>query len=130
MEEGAKEAFCLLLFISNGGRVDDKGRPVFARGVAARGLCAEPVDCYQCSLMQQEIARHPPGHAFWVCPACLTQVVKKAKKDGVPHHVTGHYTEGHCQYVGCERPPRQEGNEELARGYSRFLQLFIGDVNY
>lgn len=100
----------------------------------ASGNCDAPDDCYRCPLMQQEIARHPPGHTLWVCPACVGEVVRVAKGKGVSYYLAGHYTEGQCQYVGCVRPPRQEYDEamevivEKPRGYSRFLQLFIGDV--
>jgi hypothetical protein len=130
-----KDAFCLLLWVHQGGRVDEKGRPVRVRGVRASGNCDAPDDCYRCQLMQQEISRHPPGHAIWVCPDCIGDVVKVAKGKEVSYYLAGHYTEGQCQYMGCVRPPRLEYDEaaesivEKPRGYSRFLQLFIGDVN-
>lgn len=155
---GDKEAFCLLLWGYQGGRVNAKGLPVSTPGVRASGYCDNPDDCYRCPLMQQEIVRHPPGHANWVCPACLKDVVAVAKAKDVPVRLTGHYTEGQCQYRGCTRPPRHEfdvpsdhflvGTEdevedqmvhqsgwtdadlvERPRGYSRFLQLVIGDIN-
>ncbi len=154
---GDKEAFCLLLWGYQGGRVNAKSLPVSTPGVHASGYCDNPDDCYRCPIMQQEVARHPPGHANWVCPACLKDAVEKAKAKGVPIHLTGHYTEGQCQFVGCTRPPRfefdvgqflpngtedevenllsqqtgwaQEDLVERPRGYSRFLQLVIGDIN-
>ncbi len=146
---GDKEAFCLLLWSYHGGEVSPKGLPVSTPGTRISGYCDNPDDCYRCPLMQRELARHPPGQANWVCPACLKEVVKAGKSKGVPVHLTGHYTEGQCQFVGCTRPPRVEyaaGSEEAVddqlsqewtkddlvekpRGYSRFLQLVIGDIN-
>lgn len=155
---GAKEAFCLLLWVHQGGQVNAKGLPVYTRNNRASGNCDNPDDCYRCQLMQQEIGRHPPGHANWVCPACLKDVVNIAKAKGVPIHLTGHYSEGQCQFVGCTRPPRYEFREadqfsvgesedevesqlakqsgwtvedliEKPRGYSRFLQLVVGDIS-
>lgn len=141
-----KEAFCLLLWIHQGGQVDARGRRVASQEVAASGYCDEPTDCYRCPLMQLEISRHPPGHANWVCPACLTEVSKKAKSQEKSIFMTQHYSEGQCQYVGCTRPPRLEYRDadpfsdgdkpwteedliERPRGYSRLLQLVIGDIN-
>lgn len=91
---------------------------------------------------------HPPGQANWVCPGCLSEVSKKAKATGKKIYMTQHYAEGQCQYVGCTRPPRLEFREahpgipedaetpwtdvdvvEKPRGYSRMLQLVIGDIN-
>lgn len=127
-----KEAFCFLLRRYQGGR---------------GGYCDEPTDCFKCPLLQQEIALHPPGQTTWVCPACLTEVSRKAKADGRRLHITGHYSEGQCQYVGCTRPARLEFRDidievndeatswtaedlvERPKGYSRFLQLIIGDIN-
>lgn len=125
MEEGAKEAFCLLLWAENGGKVDRKGRPLFGASGPTRGHCTTPYDCYGCTLMQREIARHPTGYAFWVCPACVTVLAKEAKAIGQPFHLPGHFTEGQCQYAGCTRPERTEGGEELPPRFSRFLQLII-----
>jgi hypothetical protein len=94
--------------------------------------------------MQKEMSGHPPGHANWVCPACLPIVSKKAKSQGKSIHMTAHYTEGRCQFIGCERPGRveyadgaidneagwtEEDKIEYPKGYSRFLQLVIGDIN-
>lgn len=125
-----------------------------------RGSCDKSIDCYYCPEMHQEIYKHPWGYANWVCPSCLREVVKKAKDSGKKVHpdvlydkcdyaecihLTGHYAEGRCQYVGCSRPPRIEygdglipGDEtswtsadlvERPSGYSRLLQLVIGDIN-
>lgn len=142
-----KEAFCLLLWRYQGGRVDDRNRKVIASGIGPSGSCDEPTDCYRCPLLQQEIALHPPGQTNWVCPACLTEISRKAKNLGKRIHMTGHYSEGQCQYVGCVRPSRLEFRDagietedestgwtaadliERPRGYSRFLQLIIGDIN-
>lgn len=127
--------------------MDESGRKLVASGRGPSGSCDEPTDCYRCPLLQREISMHPPGQANWVCPACLTEVSRKAKNAGKSIHITGHYSEGQCQYVGCTRPPRIEFRDagveaddegagwtaadlvERPRGYSRFLQLIIGDIN-
>lgn len=128
-----KDANCILLWVYQGGQVN-KGRLVRDPGGRASGYCDAPDDCYNCPLMQQEISQHPPGHANWVCPSCLRDVVKIGETKGIPLHLTSHYAEGQCQFVGCTRPPRVEmgddGNSiELPRGYSRLLQLVVGDIN-
>jgi hypothetical protein len=125
MEEGGKEAFCLLLWIANGGRVDSKGRPLFGSSGHARGNCATPYDCYGCELMQRELSQHAVGYAFWVCPECASVLVKDAKNRGVSFRLPGHFTEGQCQHVGCTRPERAEGEVVLPPRFSRFLQLII-----
>lgn len=79
--------------------------------------------------MQNELSFYNPSHVLWVCPDCITDVVRDAKRRGIEYRIPGHYTEGQCEYSGCTRPPRTEGDEELGPGYSRLLQLFIGDVN-
>ena len=146
---GAKEAFCLLLWGYQGGQINAKGLPVRTPGSRASGNCDEPSDCYRCPLMQQEIARHPPGMANWVCPSCIREVAKLARHRGVRFYFTSHYTEGQCQYKGCTREPRveyrdinpaledeehpkpwDEGDKiEYPARYSRLLQLVIGDIN-
>lgn len=129
-----KDAFCLLLWVAQGGPVID-GQPSFSANRTASGRCDDPCDCYRCPLMQQELAQHPAGMTHWVCPACLSDVLRRAKEKGVSVNLAGHYTEGQCQYVGCTRPPRTEFDEQLEviverpRGFSRFLQLVIGDIN-
>jgi hypothetical protein len=127
MEEGVKEAFCLLLWAENGGKVDTRGRPAFNASGQTRGNCTTPYDCYGCALMQRELARHPVGYAFWVCPACVSVLAKDAKTREVSFHLPGHFTEGQCQYEGCTRPERVEGDEQLPPRFSRFLQLIIYD---
>jgi hypothetical protein len=94
--------------------------------------------------MHKEISSHPPGHTNWVCPSCLAEVSKKAKSQGKDIQMTGHYTEGRCQFIGCTRPERVEYGDstvddevgwaegdkvERPKGHSRFLQLVIGDIN-
>jgi hypothetical protein len=139
-----KEAFCLLLWRSRGGRVDNRGKAIVSKH-SPSGSCDEPTDCYKCPLLQQEVSMHPAGQTNWVCPACLPEICRTAKTQGRSIHLTGHYTEGRCQYVRCTRPPRSEFRDvgvedvearwkegdivELPSGYSRFLQLVIGDIN-
>jgi hypothetical protein len=113
MEEGVPEAFCLLLWNASN---------------HSQGKCSRPYDCRDCPLMQMEISMHA-GQAIWVCPSCVSIVVKKAKKKGSSYILPGHYTEGVCQYKKCTRPPRKEGDVELPAGYSRLLQLFIGAID-
>ena len=131
-----KEAFCDLLWIYNG-RLIQGGKRI-------NGYCDKPYDCYLCPVMHHKVAQHPPGYANWVCPSCLREVAKRAKTEGKPIEITGHYTEGRCQYIGCSRPPRIEHGDVLGpdetswtdadlverpSGYSRLLQLVIGDIN-
>jgi hypothetical protein len=77
-KEDVKE-FCVLLFIENGGRVDERGRPVSSISV---GYCSDPGDCFSCQLMQKELAQQPPGTAIWVCPACIGEVIKLGQGEG------------------------------------------------
>lgn len=131
---GRKEAFCLLLWKYQGGKISPKNIPVRVPEIHASGACDEPNDCYRCPLMQIEIARHLPGYANWVCPDCLNSVVQIAKIRNVAIHFTGHYTEGQCQFIGCTRPERVELGDEgemqqFPSNYSRFLQLVIGEIN-
>lgn len=131
-----KEAFCILLWRYQGGLVDvSRKKPVFSKN-GPSGFCDEPTDCHRCPLLQQEISFHPPGHTNWICPACLTEISRRSKSTGKSIRITGHYSEGQCQYVNCARPARMEIQEEsetnlieLPKGYSRFLQLVIGDIN-
>lgn len=143
---GEKEAFCLLLWASQGGVVSNSGKPVITRH-GPSGMCDDPTDCYRCPLLQAEISLHPPGHSNWVCPPCLPEISKRARALGKRIHLTGHYAEGQCQYIGCSSPPRIEYRDvnletddleikwteadlvERPRGYSRLLQLVIGDIN-
>jgi hypothetical protein len=95
-----------------------------------------------------EINMHDRKMTNWVCPACLPEISKQAKHKNVSIHMTGHYAEGQCQYVGCLRPARLEYRDinpmipdddttpwteadliERPRGYSMLLQLVIGDIN-
>lgn len=127
--EGGKEAFCLLLWSSNGGQFDPKGRPYLERGSYSRGNCTRPHDCFTCPLMQEELAQHPPEEVCWVCPACLSEVAKQAKEQSFEFRLPGYFTEGQCQYRRCQRPARVEEGVELPRGWSRFLQLVLGPIN-
>ncbi len=131
---GRKEAFCLLLWQHQGGEVNASNIPIRTPEARTSGMCDEPYDCYRCPLMQQEIAQHLPGHTNWVCPGCLKDVVQVAKHKNIEMYLTGHYSEGQCQFIGCTRPARIElGDDGEARqfpcNYSRFLQLVIGDIN-
>lgn len=120
-----KEAFCQLLLQYRQGQ--------YSMGMTVSGYCDEPTDCHRCFLLKHEISLHPPGFTNWVCPACLTEVVKKMKQKNMYVKLTGHYSEGQCQYIGCRRIAREEPGEsgviQLPKGYSRFLQLIIGDIN-
>jgi len=139
--EGGKEAFCLLLWKYNGGVVtpalgilrhsfDQEGLlPKYVRG-----YCTRPGDCFSCPTMQEEIAKHVPGKALWVCSDCVDVLLESSRSAGLPFHLPGYYTEGQCQNPGCPRPTAldssgrvmkdDEGND-LPSGWSRFLQLFI-----
>lgn len=125
MEEGAKESFCLLLWVANGGRLNAKGRPQFKKAESIRGYCSSPSDCSGCVLMQKEIAQYPIGRAFWVCPDCLTTLIKDAKARNLSFRLPGHYTEGQCQHAGCSRPAYTLGEIERPSRYSIFLQVII-----
>lgn len=130
--EKSEAGFCLLLWAYNGGQVGPNG-PIFSsRSSPSIGYCAEPTDCFSCPLMQQEMAKHPPGTVNWVCPSCIPEVIKLAKEKGISIHIPGHYTEGQCQFVNCSRGARTEEvpqHQEVPVGYSRLLQLIVGDIN-
>ena len=119
------KAFCVLLFVSNGGQVDERGKPIFKRGWRTRGNCRDPGDCDGCPLMQQELAKYAPSSIMWVCPVCIRELTRQAKEQGMSFLAPGYFTEGLCQYEGCSRPARTEGGEELPARYSHLLQLFI-----
>ena len=133
--EGGREAFCLLLWRSTGGRVTLDKKIVQALDQEgevesyARGYCTRPWDCYQCPLMQEEIAQHPPGETAWVCPSCLSAISKTVKERGYRLTLPGHFTEGQCQYKDCDRPAHLENGVEIPARFSRFLQLVIGPID-
>ena len=143
MVEGCKEAFCILLWVRNGGTVDNKGRPISPNRVGqlevitnddldeemaaaehpteesvqerryARGSCTRPYDCTSCHLMQDELANYDPSEVVWVCPDCLHGIFRSAKKAGIKITAPGHYSEGICEFLGCSRPATREEAEGL-----------------
>lgn len=132
MQEGAKEAFCLLLWRATGGTFDSRMRPLIEQGDGyvhyPRGYCTRPYDCFECVLMQQELSMHPDDEKMWVCPTCVSEVVKLARIAGARCDLVGHYTEGFCQFPSCTRPAVVIGELEQPERFSRFLQLIIGPV--
>lgn len=137
--EGLKLAFCLLLWVEQGGQVDSMGRPLSpslaglspialededleegadidpetTTHIPVRGTCTTPWDCSTCQLMQNELSRHNPDQINWICPACLDEVFKTAKHKGIKLFAPGHYSEGICTYKKCNRPSRPEEAEGL-----------------
>ena len=169
MPAGVKLGFCTLLWRTNGGQVDSKGRPLNPNQQGqlvviteqdmieddspaaddgthvghkyARGQCEADYDCSQCSLMQKELSFYPPDEVNWACPACLPDIFKMAKTAGTKIIVPGHYAEGVCTLRSCTRPSRPEEAEglpgvstgqiaQLPPGFSRFLQLVLGPINF
>lgn len=110
-------------------------------------LCDAPTKCYKCPYLQYEISQHPPGFVNWVCPACVTEVSRKAKEQGTLIQMPGLYVAGLCDYIGCTRPsrielrdqdsflpdsdeiPPEEDFIERLPGYSSLLQLIIGNIH-
>jgi hypothetical protein len=68
-----KQAFCTLLFASNGGTFLPSGDPLFAPGV--KGSCDEAYDCGRCPLMGQWLdQRAQEGSRIgWECVGCLNE---------------------------------------------------------
>lgn len=116
--EGVQLAFCPLLWRANGGRTDEKGKPVFGGGEMTRGVCTRAYDCDSCGHMQEELSHHPPGTVWWVCPACTSRLKKRSRGIGDHLHLPGFYTEGECQNPSCHREDKHSG----------FLQLILGDI--
>jgi len=123
--EKAPPEFCLLLWATRGGRIGSRGEPIFSSLATSAGYCDNPTDCAGCPLMQEEIAKHPEGKTWWLCPDCLDDAVTSSKEKGTTYHIPGHYTEGQCQNPNCARP----GYFDLEPRYSPILQLFIGNLN-
>ncbi len=125
--EGSKQAFCMLLWINNGGTVNHRGQPLATGPGRVTGNCTTPFDCYSCALMQQELINlNKAGkQTIWVCPSCLDEVIKQMKNNSQFFHLPGHFTEGQCQYDLCQRTERLEGADIIPSKYSRFLQLLI-----
>jgi len=139
--EGGKEAFCLLLWQYNGGVVTSELR-ILHRAFDqegflpkyVRGYCTRPGDCFSCPTMQEELAKHPPGKALWLCSECVDSMLDRVHTEGKAYHLPGHYTEGRCQNSECPRPAiigvdgcamKDDAGGDLPPGWSRFLQLFI-----
>ncbi len=145
------DAFCLLLFLHNGGVVDQKGKPIlqacpYCQGSGrqtveddcsqcagtghdnrrVRGYCGQAGDCASCPELQMEIAHYHPSLIHWFCTDCVSKAVALAKLASVKLTISGYYNEGLCQGPYCPR----EGSEQLqlpAR-YSPLLQLLIGPL--
>jgi hypothetical protein len=139
--EKGKESFCPLLWISNGGQMTSDLKRLRLQfdyeGVDNRyhrGYCTTPSDCAGCIHMREEMAKHDSKKVFWLCPDCVSPVLKNHRAAGVPFVLPGYFTEGQCQNPSCPRPAptgigghpmKDEEGNDLPPGWSRFLQLFI-----
>ena len=121
MADGEKQAFCLLLWQENGGRVDDQGRPLFEIYDAPRGLCTKPYDCATCDLFIRAQV-NTPGTKMWVCHECARSLSREHKEIGRRITISGHYNEGFCQNPRCWH---LYTSEEISPKRSSFLQLVV-----
>jgi hypothetical protein len=118
-EDGVPLAFCPLLWRSNGGRFDERGRPLIEAALV-RGNCTRPYDCSDCEHMRLELSYHPQDEIQWVCPQCASLLKNRRDLVGKNLLMPGYFTEGICESVLCRR-------EEEAK-HSSFLQLVIGKI--
>lgn len=114
------DAFCPLLWQANGGRLNQKGQPIFD-GDPVRGRCHEPGDCHRCELMQNVIFNLVSQGviSLWICPSCVGVVHDEAEEQGINIKMPGFYTEGLCQRPKCYRGEDVGDN----RRFSSVLQL-------
>jgi hypothetical protein len=125
-EEGKKEAFCPLLYYAGGGRFTSGGRPQLTDGEYRRGVCTRPYDCDTCIYMQHQVSYFPKEEITWICPSCISTVVDWANQHGVHIEMWGFYSEGYCEYPGCQRP--EDGTLEQPARYSSFRQIVYGTI--
>lgn len=126
MEEGRKEAFCLILWGSTGGEITNDGRPVAGPNQFARGLCTRPYDCDTCQYMQAALTQYDPQIVTWVCPLCVQVIMAWRKQYEIEVKIPGYFSEGECQYPWCENPGMPEFG--LPPKYSVFRNLIIGAI--
>jgi hypothetical protein len=152
VEHPVRVAFCPLLFAHNGGRFDERGRPIFAGGdceqprydsngeqidyvdpVPVRGKCNRPVDCNECALMAEWVeARVDEGwDVGWECPDCLKESERYERDNPeVERFVPGFFQAGRSpdleeQDEDYDRDrPSLPGCTSCGKGTS-FLQLVI-----
>jgi hypothetical protein len=120
------KTFCLLLWVENGGLVDQHGVPYLDPHEVdyVRGSCTRASDCERCAVMARELVRHPEGSYAWLCPECAAVVATRAKERRIKGVLPGHYTEGWCQNPGCWMFSRLSEPR-----YSIFLQLALGPIS-
>lgn len=95
MDHPIRTAFCHLLFLENGGKLNSKGKPIDIG--KRRSLCNRPYDCSTCDVMQRSLRQIPPGtSATWECVDCL----EKTKSQ--PRALPGYFTSGECPRCGYE----------------------------
>ena len=132
--EGVKQAYCIVLFVSNGGRVTPKGEPIMGpddrpecvdgRWYPARSLCTKAYDCHECELLQHTLVHYyKPEDMAWVCTQCEDELMKSSKERGIWFVRPGYYGEGYCQYPKCWR--LLEHGEPR---YSILRTLFVGPI--
>ena len=120
-DDGAKEAFCPLLWRANGGAINRNGNPILGRNSDTRGYCTRPYDCYSCEVMQVELSQVPVNMQHWLCPGCISSLCEYAKEIGNKLNIPGFYSEGECQSIVCIR-------EETETRVSILLQLVLGSL--
>jgi len=153
--EGVPQAFCPLLWVYNGGRMNAKGRPMakvcsrcqgtgwtqeqeacedceqtgFDQYTRVVGCCDRPYDCAtRCELMENELRHQDPSMIWWLCPPCVLAATSWAKAAQSLLALPGHYTEGPCQSGACERPGSLVLH--LRPRESGFLQLVLGPLPF
>jgi hypothetical protein len=134
-DQPSRVAFCPLLFASNGGTFDERGRPVFSSG--RRGLCGIAFDCGRCRFLIQWVeAEAAKGWSVgWECWECLDASYRYERENkDVSRVLPGFYHSGRPHDLTEDDPdfdpdrPSLEGCTSCGKG-SSFLSLILRRAN-
>lgn len=124
MEHPIRVAFCPILYTSNGGQLDNKGKAIVSLNNRVRGKCDKAFDCGDCFLLQNWIATcvSEGWIVGWECDDCLH--VTKA----VSRQLPGFFQEGRLDDSSSlniiSQPPSLSGCTRCKKETS-FLQLVL-----
>lgn len=105
MDHPVMVAPCPILFAVNGGRFDDKGRPIFddaeSDGVSPRAKCSRAYDCGTCSLLHNEISyiQLKGWVSGWECVKCIEDTKIPDKENGVTRKYGEFYQAGRAPWA-------------------------------